>query len=110
MQNGRGKRILLKALGDRLPPALIDRPKQGFAVPLAVWFRGPLREMLHDHLCGKQFLERGIARPEAVRALIAEHESGRRDNYHWLWVLLMLELWLREWSEVPIPAAAEHAG
>ncbi|HTS75454.1 MAG TPA: asparagine synthase (glutamine-hydrolyzing) [Bryobacteraceae bacterium] len=110
IHGGRGKQILIKALGDRLPPALLDRPKQGFAVPLPIWFRGPLRPMLGDMLGGKQFLERGIVRPAFVRTLLDEHASGRRDNSHWLWRLLMLELWLREWKEVGVPAGAAPVG
>lgn len=100
LQGGSGKRILIKALGDRLPPELLTRPKRGFGVPLAAWFRGPLRPMLWDHLNGKQFLERGIVRPDFMRTLLEEHDSGRRDNSHWLWTLLMLEIWFRQWPEV----------
>ncbi len=94
--NGKGKRFLLDALGHRLPAALLNRPKMGFAVPLADWFRGPLRDMLRDHLLGKGFLERGIVSPPFVRHLIDEHERRRRDNSQWLYSLLMLELWFRQ--------------
>jgi len=100
IEGSSGKRILIQALGDRLPPQLLTRPKQGFGVPLSQWFRGPLRAMLWDHLAGKQFLERGVVRPEFMRTLLEEHDSGRRNNSHWLWMLLMLELWFREWSDV----------
>jgi asparagine synthase (glutamine-hydrolysing) len=93
LRNGRGKHILLKALGDRLPPELLNRPKAGFAVPLANWFRGPLREMLHDTLLSKALAGRGVVSPGFVSHLLNEHETGRRDNSHWLWALLMLELW-----------------
>jgi asparagine synthase (glutamine-hydrolysing) len=96
MHAGRGKRILLKALADRLPPAAINREKRGFAVPLPIWFRGELKEFLHDHLLAKRFANRKIASPHFVRYMIDEHMRGRRDNSHWLWQLLMLELWFRE--------------
>ena len=93
LRNGRGKDILLRALGDRLPPELLRRGKMGFGVPLAAWFRGPLRGFVRDHLTGSRFLNRGLASPEFVRSLLDEHQQGRRDNQHWLWSLLMLELW-----------------
>jgi asparagine synthase (glutamine-hydrolysing) len=96
ISGGRGKRILLEALGDRLPPALLNRPKWGFGVPLGEWFRGELREFLWDHVTAAQFLERGIVSPEFLRALLEEHDSGRRDNGHWLWSLLVLSLWFQE--------------
>ena len=93
---GQGKRILLEALGDRLPPALLHRPKWGFGVPLAEWFRGELREFLRDHVTAAEFLDRGIVSPEFLRVLLEEHDSGRRDNSHWLWSLLVLSLWFQE--------------
>lgn len=95
MRNGRGKDILIRALADRLPPELLNRPKMGFAVPLADWFRGPLRPMLRDHLESARFFSRDIVSPPFVRAMIAEHESKRRNNTTWLWSLLMLEMWFR---------------
>jgi asparagine synthase (glutamine-hydrolysing) len=91
--NGQGKQILRKALGDRLPPELLARPKMGFGVPLGDWFRGSLREFLWDHLTAPRFLERGIISAPFVRHLLEEHQSGRRENQQWLWSLLMLEMW-----------------
>jgi asparagine synthase (glutamine-hydrolysing) len=92
---GKGKLILREALGDRLPPALLTAPKKGFAVPLAEWFRTSLKDFLRDHLLGETFRARGVAQPRAVEQMIDEHLSGRRNNYHFLWALLMLELWFR---------------
>jgi asparagine synthase (glutamine-hydrolysing) len=103
---GQGKRILLDAVGDRLPPALLNRPKWGFGVPLADWFRGSLREFLWDHVTAAPFLERGIVSPEFLRALLEEHDGGRRDNSHWLWSLLVLSLWFQEVDQpAPQPVA-----
>jgi asparagine synthase (glutamine-hydrolysing) len=108
IRGGKGKRIFIEALGDRLPPALLNQPKRGFEVPLSVWFRGELREYLQDHLLGRRFLERGFVSPEFVRYLIEEHASGRRDNADWLWRLLALDLWCADYLEpAPVPV---HAG
>jgi asparagine synthase (glutamine-hydrolysing) len=98
-RNGKGKIILLDALGDRLPPALLTRAKMGFGVPLDQWFRGPLRELTWDTLTGKKFLDRGIVEPRFVRYLLEEHASGRRNNHHQIYGLLMLELWRRNLEE-----------
>jgi asparagine synthase (glutamine-hydrolysing) len=62
-------------------------------MPLAAWFRGPLRNMAWDHLTGPQFLARDIVSPSFVRRLLEEHQTGRRDNNGWIWALLVLELW-----------------
>ncbi len=98
-QNGKGKRILLDALGDRLPPELLTRSKMGFGVPIDRWFRGPLRALVHDTLLGRRFLDRGIVSPDFARYLVEEHESGRRSNHHQLYALLMLELWFESLQE-----------
>ena len=94
----KGKTILIEALGDRLPPALLTRPKAGFGVPLDKWFRTTLREYLHDHLLGRAFLDRGIVSEPVLRELIAEHERGRRDHGYFLWALLMLAVWFERFG------------
>ncbi len=96
LRHGSGKYILLRALGDRLPPPLLDRKKMGFAIPLSKWLNGPLREMVRDLILGPRFLARGIVSPAFVRQMLGEHETGRRDNHTWLWSLLVLALWLEE--------------
>lgn len=93
---GKGKQILRKALGPRLPVELLKQRKKGFAAPLAKWFRGELKEFLWDHLTSAQFLGRGIVSGSFLRRLLEEHQSGRRDNEQWLWSLLMLETWFVE--------------
>jgi asparagine synthase (glutamine-hydrolysing) len=94
LRDGTGKWIFREAIRDLVPPSVLEKPKQGFAVPLAQWFRGPLRYRL-DSLAADdapvlQFAERGV-----VSRLCAEHLSGRRDQSGTLWRLLALDLWLR---------------
>lgn len=105
ISGGAGKRILLQAVGDRLPEQLLSRGKMGFGVPLADWFRKDLREMLWDHLTSPRFRARGIAVQSFVERLLQEHQSGRRNNNQWLWSLLVLELWFQK-SERPAIAMA----
>jgi asparagine synthase (glutamine-hydrolysing) len=106
LRNGKGKQIFIEAIGDRLPPELLTRKKMGFGVPLSLWFRDSLREFLWDHLNSSRFLNRGIVSPAFVKALLAEHDSNRRNNERWLWTLLILELWFREYEGQPEPLAA----
>ena len=96
IRGGSGKRILIDSMRDRLPPEILNRPKQGFGVPLKDWFRTTLREFLWDHLANPRFYGRNIVQPAFLRYLLEEHNAGRRDNSHWLWSLLMLELWYRK--------------
>jgi asparagine synthase (glutamine-hydrolysing) len=104
-----GKRILKAALRGRVPDAVLDRPKMGFGVPLARWFREDLRSLPEDVLLDPVAVGRGYFRPGAVETMIAEHRAGRSDHSFRLWILLQLELWHREVLEAPrsrIPAAA----
>ena len=98
MDNGTGKSIFLESVGERLPPELLKRQKMGFGVPLPIWFRGPLREFLWDHLTHGRASEKGIVSAPFVQHLFEEHQSGRRDNNGRLWMLLVFELWLRDWE------------
>lgn len=98
MSNGKGKAFFLEALGDRLASENLSMPKRGFGVPLAKWFRQDARELLSDILLSERFALRGVCEPAFVAYLLEEHQTGRRDNYHLLWMLLMLELWFRSWE------------
>ncbi|MDX2266464.1 MAG: asparagine synthase (glutamine-hydrolyzing) [Bryobacter sp.] len=98
LREGVGKSFFRDVLGDRLPPENLNLPKRGFGVPLAKWFREEAREFLVGRLFRKRFLERGIVRESFVRYIFEEHQNGRRDNYHLLWMLLMLGEWLEQWE------------
>ena len=56
--------------------------------------------MLRDRLTSAKFLDRGIVSPPFVEHLLDEHQKGRRDNTNWLWSLLVLEMWFREFEPV----------
>ncbi|GAB6164869.1 asparagine synthase (glutamine-hydrolyzing) [Thermostilla marina] len=99
LHRGRGKRILLDAFSDILPEPIRTRSKMGFGVPLGAWFRGPLQQLIRDVLLDERTLAREWFLPEAVRTLVAEHESGTFNHGHRLWALLMFELWQRYWLE-----------
>ncbi|MGO9110522.1 MAG: asparagine synthase (glutamine-hydrolyzing) [Thermoguttaceae bacterium] len=96
-RRGRGKRILLEAFADLLPPPIRRRRKMGFGVPLDHWFRQEMRNFAREILFDPQTQSRGFFRPEAVRRLFDDHVSGQADHSQRLWSLLVLELWQREW-------------
>ena len=93
------KRVLKRAAARVLPAEVLTRKKQGFGVPLADWFRGPLRELVVDTLQSPRSRQRGYLEPWFVDRLIAEHLTGRRDHALRLWVLLMFELWHRRYLD-----------
>ncbi len=90
---GRLKRLLKRALADRLPPETLARKKQGFGVPFGEWFRGALAEPLRQILAPERIRAGGIFDPSAVQRLVAEHVGRVRDHRKALWSLLVFELW-----------------
>lgn len=91
-----GKRLLRRVLYRRVPRALIERPKRGFAPPVGAWLRGPLRDWAEELLDPARLTEGGIdARP--IRALWSRHLSGAVNEQYRLWAVLMHEAWRRRW-------------
>ena len=95
LQGGNGKMVLKKALEPHLPADVLYRPKMGFAVPLARWFRGPLRQRVRQSLLSGPMLDSGWFDAGVIRQLVEQHESGASDHSTPLWTLLMYDAFLR---------------
>ncbi len=97
---GREKKHLLKrAFSDLVPEPNMHRRKMGFGVPVGRWFRGPLKEVLHDCVVSERSLSRGYFEPDVLRRLVDQHLAGGADHGAQLWALVMLEMWHREMVE-----------
>ncbi len=90
-----GKYLLKKAMEPKLPNDVLYRPKMGFAVPLARWFRGPLKARVRQAVLGKRLAETGWFNRAYLEHLVDTHQSGARDYSAPLWTLLMFEAFLR---------------
>lgn len=111
LRRGQGKYLLKKSFEGKLPDDVLYRQKKGFSVPLAEWFRGPLRNAGQQALTTGPLVDSGIFEPAALQRIWSEHESGRRDYGTVIWSLLMLSRFLeRETGARAVPAqAAAHA-
>ena len=101
-----------KRLRGWLPDEILDRPKQGFGVPLSGWLRGDLRAWSRELLLDRETLDRGYFRRDAIAGLLDRHAAGRDDDDKRIWALLMLELWHREFIDAGVgqrPALAVAA-
>ena len=103
-----GKWILKKSLEGHLPQEVLYRSKMGFAVPIAEWFRGPLRKRVRDALLGERLVGTGFFNRVYLEELLDHHQSGRRDNSAPLWTLLMFDAFLRNVVENPADLSLLH--
>jgi len=105
LNHGEGKWLLKSAMEPMLPRVVLYRHKMGFAVPLAAWFRGPLRQRVRDVVLGERLAGSGFFNIVTLRRLVDQHQSGARDHSAPLWTLLMFDAFLRT-SGVMAEAAA----
>mgnify|MGYP002622202821 CR=1 FL=1 len=91
-----GKYIFKKALEGRVPDDVLYRPKMGFSIPLANWFRGPLRQRVRDALTGPVLADSGLFDTGFVAHMVERHQSGVSDYSTPIWSLLMFESFLRQ--------------
>ena len=90
-----GKFLLKKSMEPALPSEVLYRPKMGFAVPLARWFRGPLKQRMRDAVLGERLASTGWFNRNYLQHLVDAHQNGSRDYSAPLWTLLMFEAFLR---------------
>lgn len=86
------KRVLKALARELVPRDVVDRPKQGFGVPLAGWLRGPLLSWVEETLSPERIREGGLLRGEAVADLVKKNREGRADPRQ-IWSLVVLETW-----------------
>jgi asparagine synthase (glutamine-hydrolysing) len=91
------KWILRRVLHRHVPPALVERPKMGFGLPVGEWLRGALRPWAEELLGPSRLRAQGVLDAEPIRRAWEAHVSGRRDLGYELWDVLVLQAWLDRW-------------
>jgi asparagine synthase (glutamine-hydrolysing) len=109
LRDGEGKWLLKKSLEPNLPRENLYRRKQGFAVPLADWFRGPLRDRVTSVLSSPSITDSGVFDPESLQRLVGEHVARRQDHSAAIWSILMFDAFLRNLHDVPGSASRDPA-
>jgi len=100
IRSGQGKWALRQILYKYVPSELIERPKQGFSIPLGEWLRGPLRDWAENLLDPVRLKQEGFLRHEPIHEKWIEHLSGKRNWEHQLWSVLMFQAWLESQQKV----------
>jgi asparagine synthase (glutamine-hydrolysing) len=90
------KWILRKAMESVLPKEILDRPKVGFRVPVNIWFQSTMKDYLCEHLLGENSISKAFYHLPVLQSLVSEHVEGRQNHEKTLWMLLNLEIWLRQ--------------
>lgn len=91
------KHLLKKILYRYVPRELVDRPKQGFAIPLVSWLRTDLRELVRDYLDEGRIGRAGILDPGMVTAAVRRFDAGDTTLSVPIWTLLAFEMWRERW-------------
>jgi len=94
-----GKYLLKKSMEPHLPSDVLYRPKMGFSVPLARWFRGPLKNRVEEAILGTRLADTGWFNGDYLREMVRDHNNGRRDYSASIWTILMFEAFLRNVME-----------
>ncbi len=97
IRDGKSKWALRQVLYNYVPQELMERPKAGFAIPLAAWLRGPLRDWAEELLNQKRLKGQGLLAPGPIRAAWDDHQAGRGNHAEPLWNILMFQAWYDRW-------------
>lgn len=93
------KYILRRSMRDILPDQILKRPKMGFPVPLASWFRGRFRSVIDEYVLSERALSRNIFEESFVRSMVARHQSGVENHSERLWTFVNFEMWQRQFID-----------
>ena len=93
------KYILRRSMKDILPDQILKRPKMGFPVPLASWFRGRFRSVIDEYVLSERALSRNIFEESFVRSMVARHQSGVENHSERLWTFVNFEMWQRQFID-----------
>ena len=107
IRGGRLKFVLRELMKDRLPRAVLARPKEGFDIPAHHWLRTVLRPLLVETLTERRVRQTGIFSWEAIHGALRAHLDRRANLGYHLWGLLVLFLWIKRWGIEP-PSHAEE--
>jgi asparagine synthase (glutamine-hydrolysing) len=93
INNFKTKYVLKKMMEKMLPDSVINKPKQGFSIPMKNWLKGPVKPMMTDLLSFDRIKKQGIFNPDYIDGLIRDHLENKNNHSHKLWSLMLLQLW-----------------
>jgi asparagine synthase (glutamine-hydrolysing) len=101
-----GKLLLREVLHEFVPAAIVERPKQGFGIPVGAWLKGPLRDWAESLLDERRLREEGFLAPAPIRRKWAEHLAGTHDRQNEIWCAIVFQEWLANTRQAPLAEAS----
>jgi asparagine synthase (glutamine-hydrolysing) len=95
--NGEKKFILKEIVHDYIPKELMDRPKMGFAIPIATWLINDLRSLVEDNISESRIKNEGIFNWNYIQSLKNDFFNGKKEFDLKLWYVLMFQMWYKQW-------------
>ena len=92
------KRVLRELVSKKLPPEILQRPKEGLDIPAHEWLRGPLRPLVMETLGAESVKQTGLFSPAAIQSVVDRHMSRQANLGYHIWGLLTLHLWAKRWN------------
>jgi asparagine synthase (glutamine-hydrolysing) len=92
------KRVLRELVSKKLPPEILQRPKEGLDIPAHEWLRGPLRPLVMETLGAESVKQTGLFSPTAIQSIVERHMSRKANLGYHIWGLLTLHLWAKRWN------------
>jgi asparagine synthase (glutamine-hydrolysing) len=104
-----GKLLLREVLHEFVPAPIVERPKQGFGIPVGAWIKGPLRDWAESLLDERRLREEGFLAPAPIRRKWFEHLAGTHDRQNEIWCAIVFQEWLANMRENPVAAVSTAA-
>jgi asparagine synthase (glutamine-hydrolysing) len=98
IRGGTRKYILKEALRGALPDRILDRPKEGFSIPMKQWLRRELKPLMERLLAPDRIAARGLIEPSEVARLMETHCAGQANHAHLLFSLMVFERWAEQYA------------
>jgi asparagine synthase (glutamine-hydrolysing) len=97
--HGNKKYILKEIVHQYVPQSIMDRPKMGFAIPIAEWLSSDLKPLVEEYIHKEKIEKQGIFTWEAVHELKQNFFNGKKELDYKIWYVLMFQMWYEKWME-----------
>jgi len=99
IKDGKTKYLMKRILQGKIPESIINKPKLGLNPPMGIWLKKDLKNFINDYLSKESVEKRGLFNYEYIKQIVYEHEANKRDRSLYIWALIVLEEWFRQYID-----------